>query len=230
MVKNLDTTTETKTVMGDKKNPDAEGQILQHLVYLKNDGKRDTTIEQRDWLPHNLIHRGANFSDPESIKHAIAQADVSEGFKSLMTTAYDMFAKANGINWKRPGYKQKSPLPFCLHESEIDALINGSGKKLSTLLLTLKETAMRLGEAWQVEWTDLDTESRTLVCNHPEKKSKPIIFKISAQLVEMLQNLPKINQYIFTCSPKTQKGHEDPNCTCNYLNDKKPYLHIHEEG
>jgi len=69
---------------------------------------------------------------------------------------------------------------------------------------------MRLGEAWQVEWTDLDVESRTLVCNHPEKNSKPRIFKISAQLVEMLQNLPKVNQYIFTCSPKTQKGHEDP--------------------
>ena len=144
--KNLETATETQAVAGDKRRLDAEGQILQHLFHLKSDGKRDSTIEQRDWLLHNLVNRGANLNDPESVKRAIALAEVSESFKALLTTAYDMFAKANGINWVRPGYKQKSPLPFCRHESEIDALINGSGKKLSTLLLTLKETAMRLGE------------------------------------------------------------------------------------
>lgn len=152
--KNLAAQTETKQVAGDKKNLDTEGQIIQHLVYLKNNGKRDTTIEQRDWLLHNLVNRGANLIDPESVKHAIAIAEVSESFKALLITAYDGFAKQYGINWIRPDYKQKSPLPFCPHESEIDALINGAGKKLSTLLLTLKETAMRLGEAWQLEWTD----------------------------------------------------------------------------
>jgi hypothetical protein len=53
------------------------------------------------------VNRGANLTDPESVKHAIAQVEVSENFKALMTAAYDMFAIANGINWKRPDYKQK---------------------------------------------------------------------------------------------------------------------------
>ncbi len=118
-------------------------------------------------------------------------------------------------------YKQSEPMPFCPLESGLDALIANCNRKTSTLLRLLKEAAMRLGEAWQLEWTDLDVECRTLLCNHSEKNSKPRIFKISAQLVEMLQNLPKVNQYIFTCSPKPQKGHEDPKLHMRLLKRQK---------
>jgi integrase len=68
---------------------------------------------------------------------------------------------------------------------------------------------MRLGEAWLVQWTDLDVENRSVVCNHPEKNSKARIFQISPQLVEMLQSLQKPNQYIFNCGTRTQFGNED---------------------
>ena len=58
---------------------------------------------------------------------------------------------------------------------------------------------MRLGEAWQTEWKDLDTQNHTIVCNSPEKNSKPRAFIISIELTQMLQNLPHNSQYIFTC-------------------------------
>jgi integrase len=147
--------------------------------------------------------------DPETVKHAIASLEKSESYKALLSIAYEGFAKRNGIVWLRPNYEQNSPLPFVPHESEIDALIAGCGKKMAALLLLLKETAMRLGEAWMVEWTDLDVEGRSVVCNHPEKHSKARSFQISPQLLQMLQGLQKINQYIFNCGTKTQFGHED---------------------
>jgi integrase len=40
----------------------------------------------------------------------------------------------------------------------------------------------------------------------------------------MLQNLPKVNQYIFTCSPKTQIGHEDPKLHMRLLKRQKALL------
>ncbi len=200
---------ETKTVAGDKQNSTAEGQILQYLIFLKNQGYRDSTIEQKDAILHGLLKKGANLNDPESVRQAIARAEVSESSKALLSIAYEGFAKRNSITWTRPNYKQTSPLPFVPHETEIDALISGSGKKMAALLLTLKETAMRLGEVWLVEWKDLDIENRTLVCNHPEKNSKARIFKITPQLASILENLPKINQYVFNCGIRTHSGNED---------------------
>jgi integrase len=41
-------------------------------------------------------------------------------------------------------------------EKEIDALIIGCGKKVAASLKLLKETGMRIGEAWQLRWTDID--------------------------------------------------------------------------
>ncbi len=40
----------------------------------------------------------------------------------------------------------------------------------------------------------------------------------------MLQNLPKVKQYIFICSPKTQIGHEDPKLHMKLLMRQKALI------
>ena len=116
------------------------------------------------------------------------------------------------------------PLPFCPHESELDALIANCGKKTSTLLKLLKETAMRLGEAWQIEWIDFNQHNRTLVCKNPEKHSKPRVFdNLSPELCLMLQSLPQNSQYIFTCS-RIPLEHEDPKSHIAHLKRQKGLL------
>jgi integrase len=95
---------------------------------------------------------------------------------------------------------------------------------MATLLLLLKETAMRIGEAWMVEWTDLDIEGLSVVCNHPEKHSKARSFQLTPQLVQMLQGLPKINQYIFNCGIKTRFGHEEAKTHQAHLERQKALL------
>jgi integrase len=204
----MDPQAELKTVAGETRKVSTEAQIVNYLAYLENNGRRPATIEARDFQLRRLISLGADLQDPESVKHAIATLDKSESYKLLLCIAYEGFAAKNGISWTRPAYKQLDKLPFVPHESEIDALIAGCGKKTSTLLRLIKETAMRLGEAWQVEWIDFDPETRKIVCNHPEKNSRSRAFTISMELCNMIQSLPHNSQYLFTCS-RQPVGRED---------------------
>jgi integrase len=200
--KNLDSTaTEIKQVVGDNKNISQEAMIVSYLIYMKNEGYRDATIVAKDAQLKRLIKLGANLNDGESVKKTVASLnEASESYKLLLCTTYEGFALKNGIPWTKPNYKQNSPLPFVPHENEIDALIAGSGKKTATFLKLLKETAMRLGEAWQVEWKDFDTTNRTIMCNRPEKNSRSRAFNISNDLTMMLQSMPQRSQFIFSCS------------------------------
>jgi integrase len=210
--KNLDSTAvKTKQAVGDNKNISQEAMIVSYLIYMKNQGYRDATIEAKDFQLRRLVKLGASLNDGESVKKAVASlSEASESYKLLLCTAYEGFALKNGISWAKPNYKQSSPLPFVPHESELDALIAGSGKKTATLLRLLKETAMRLGEAWQVEWKDFDSTNRTVMCKYPEKNSRSRAFNISADLTLMLQSMPQRSQFIFSCSrqPTSREDHK----------------------
>ena len=223
-VKNLALPTTEKKTVEENQKINQEAQIVNYLIRLKNDGRREATIESRDWQLKRLRQLGANLNDGESVKQAIAQLDRSESYKLLLCIAYEGFCKANKLPFERPKYRQSEPVPFCPHETEIDALITGCGKKTATLLKLLKETAMRLGEAWQVEWTDFDVNRRTLICKNPEKHSRPRIFdNLSPELCQMLQSLPKNSQFVFTCS-RTPLEHENPKSHLAYLKRQKCLL------
>ncbi len=195
--KKLVTATETKTVAGEKPIQDAEGRILSYLIHRQNDGIKEDTIQSRHDQLFWLLHLGADLDDPETVKKAIASAKISESSKLLLAIAYDGFAKFYHIAWERPKYKQNKTLPLIPYESEIDALISGCGRKTSAFLKLLKETAMRRGEAWFLKWTDVDLKNNIVTCNNPEKNSKPRIFKVSNELMAMLDRQKRINQYVF---------------------------------
>jgi integrase len=55
---------------------------------------------------------------------------------------------------------------------------------------------MRPGEAWRLNWTDLDTIARTINIT-AEKNSNPRIFKLSTRLTERLSQLPRDSEKVF---------------------------------
>jgi integrase len=55
---------------------------------------------------------------------------------------------------------------------------------------------MRIGEAWNLKWTNLDLVNNTIIIT-PEKHSHARMFKISAELLAMLSVLPKNSDKIF---------------------------------
>ena len=73
---------------------------------------------------------------------------------------------------------------------EIDELIAGSSRQMSTFLQVLKETGARRGEAFNLDSTDVDMLSGTIRIT-PEKGSNPRLFKISTKLQKMIVSLSK---------------------------------------
>jgi integrase len=201
--KKLDRTTETRTVVGDECQTSQIdlGTFVDFLWYLKKQGRySEATIKSRVKAIKYLNKQGVNLLDPEAVKKAIASRDSwGNGHKQGVVNAYSNFANMQGIKWNAPYYKNDQSLPFVPTEKEVDALISGCTKKISTTLLLLKETGMRIGEAWNLKWTDLDEEKETIRCK-AEKHGKPRQFKISSRLIAMLQKLPKTNEYIFAHS------------------------------
>jgi integrase len=165
--KNLDTTTQTKTVVGDEKqtHADLKGKLVEYLWHLKKQGYSEETVKTRAKLLTQLVREGTDLFDPEGVKKSIAAHETwGNGHKQIVVHAYNGFTQMTGITWKPPVYIHDKSLPFIPLEKEIDALISGCSKKIAVSLQLLKETGMRIGEAWKLRWTDLDEEQNTIRC------------------------------------------------------------------
>ncbi len=142
------------------------------------------------------LAKEANLLDPESVKRAIAaHENWSNGYKRNHVVAYNRFVEMRGLHWDLPNYVPVAKLPFIPLEEEIDALIAGCSKKVATTLQLLKETGMRIGEAWKLRWTDIDEKRQTIKCT-AEKHGNPRMFKVSGKLMSMLNLLPKRPQLV----------------------------------
>ncbi len=191
--KKMDRAAETKTVAGesplDQQSP--KGKLLQYQLWMQKEGYSDATTSGRAKLLRILTKRQANLYDPDTVKATIAKQPWSLGRKANAVDAYTSFLKMAGGQWQPPRYQGIRKIPFIPSENEIDQVISGCSSRIATFVQLLKETGARCGEAWQLKWTDLDTETRTIRIT-PEKRSNPRIAKLSAKLMDMLQAQPKI--------------------------------------
>jgi len=162
---------------------------------MQKEGYRASTIESAI-SSLKSVSRRANLLDPEQVKSYLGRANLAEGRKEALTVRLARFYKYQGVTWSPPRYKRIEKLPFIPLESEVDQLISGMGKKQACFLRLLKETGMRPGEAWQLQWKDVDTE-RGFVNVTPEKNSSPRQLKLSNQNIAMINSLPRFGTYIF---------------------------------
>jgi integrase len=154
-VKNLAHAIETKTIAGKinhlSTSQEVKSRIFELLLYMKRQGYAMSTIRLNRIALKVLCERGANLTDPETVKDVIAKQSWSENRKRNVINAYTLYLKIQGLTWEKPRCKVTRKFPFIPTEQEIDALISGSGKKTATFLQLLKETAMRSGEAKRLE-------------------------------------------------------------------------------
>jgi integrase len=180
----------TETLSESSNLPHSVTKIFEYAWALKKQGYAEQTIHGRVKLLKRLVKLGANLYDPESVKEVIAKQKWSAGRKELAVEPYSSFLKIFGGKWDPPKYRRVRKLPFIPLESEIDQLIAGCGRKTATLLQLLKETGVRIGEAWRLKWVDIDFANSTVRIT-PEKGSEPRIFKVSDKLMSMLRSLQK---------------------------------------
>jgi len=174
-----------------------QGKIIEFLWWMKKQGYKETTIKSKGKRLMRLVKLGVNLLNPESVKEAIAVQGWKDSSKETTVHAYDSFAKWACLKWEKPRYKAVRKLPFIPHEREIDDLIAGCNSKVATFLQIIKETGARAGEVFNLKWTDVDFENRTITIT-PEKGSNPRIFKFSQKLLGMLESLQKTSERIFS--------------------------------
>jgi len=167
------------------------------MLHLKKNAYSNATIKTQTKILKLMIKNNVNLDNPEAVKLFIANRETwCNGHKQIAVSTYTHYAEMKQIEWTPPFYKNIPSIPFVPTEKEVDALINGCTKKIATALQTLKETGFRIGELWECKWIDLDEEKNTLKCK-AEKHGNPREIKISNKLINMLQRLPKTNEYIF---------------------------------
>jgi len=178
-----------------------EGTVSAEFNYawqLKKRGLAETTVICYANIIKQLRRMGADLFNPETVKDLVAkQESWSQGRKGNVIKAYALWLTMHGLKWEPPKYKPVQKIPFLPTESEIDALIAGSSQKMGTFMQLLKETAARCGEAYKLQWTDIDSENNTARIT-PEKGSLPRMFKLSNKLVAMINRLPRTSQRVFT--------------------------------
>lgn len=192
---------ETAKREGTNIDTDTKGKLFEFSWWMKKQGYAEETNKTYIGCLKMLLKKGANLYDPESIKDSLTRQNWSPNRKLIAINSYTLYLKMNKATWEKPRCKVSRKIPFIPTEKELNTLIDKSGKKTSTFLLLLKETAMRCGEAKRILWTDLDSERRIIILNEPEKGSKPRAWKISIQLVAMLNRLPKKSKKIFGDGP-----------------------------
>lgn len=189
--------TRQKKAAGATTQTEVKGKIVEFAWWMKKQGYSQRSIHTYTDRLKRLLDLGADLMDPESVKEAITQQKWDENTKLLTATAYHCFLENTlEMRWKPPRYRKQEKIPHVPIEEDIDQLIAGSGKKLSTFLQLLKETGMRCGEAIRLEWIEIDFK-QNVVRIRSEKGGYPRILPTSSKLSAMLQRLPKVSSRIF---------------------------------
>ena len=186
---------------------DLKGAIVEFLWQLKKQNRSEDTIKAYGYALNTIVNIGVNLYDPQSFLEKMpSQTQWSEIRKYNITKAYRCFLNENKIKASLPKYRVTRPLPYIPTEEFLDQLIASSNQQMATFLQTLKETGARPGEAWKLEWDDLDIEGKKLNISHPEKGCNPRIRPISPKLLHMLLALPRTKKRIFTYKSRDVAG------------------------
>jgi len=170
----------------------SKGKIVSYAWWMTKEGYAESTITRRVKLLKTLVKRGANLLDPESVKTIISKQETwSTTTKEHAVTAYTSFLETHKGSWKPPKYRRVKKLPFIPTETEVDQLVASCNRKTAAFLQLLKETGMRCGEAWNLEWIDFSFERRTVNVT-PEKGGNPRVLVMSSKLIAMLKTLPQV--------------------------------------
>lgn len=191
--KNLGAEEKTICIPQKHEKEDLKGAVISFIWHLKRQNYAEDTLYAYGYNLQALIKLGIDLFDPQNFIDKMSQLGDSKTNirKYNLAKAYKAFLNYNKIKADIPKYKFKRPLPYVPPEAFLDQLIASAGSnQLSTFMQTLKETGARPGEAFRLEWTDIDIANKTINISHPEKGCNPRILPISDKLLKMIQELP----------------------------------------
>jgi len=174
-----------------------------YQIAMQQAGLKESTIRPRIKVLKGIA-KPANILNPSDVTAFLVNVNWQDNTKQKRVEDLAAFYAFKGIDWNKPKCRRIGKLPQVPLETDSDQLIQTvqlmrRGKKAAVFLQLLKETGARPGEAWALEWLDVDLE-RALVNIAPEKGSNPRQLRISQKLITMLSTLNRSSQFIFQTS------------------------------
>jgi integrase len=177
--------------------------ILEYAWQAKKRNLAESTITQRVLRLKQLVKKGADLTDSDSVSTVLAKSTWTDNNKRVFIVTYKSFAKTFNIPWEPPRTRVERKLPFIPTEEEINQLIAGCGKKTATFLQVLKDTAARTAEAVKLQWIEVDEKSCTVRINHPVKGSNARIVKVPPKTIAMINDMPRTSDFVFNTTART---------------------------
>jgi integrase len=202
-VKNLASTQKTKICVENERYTPKENeikaipQIEKLLEQLENDGRKSSTVINYRKALRGLLKAGADLFDSENTKKTLAKMPLKGTSKKTITAMLTVWFEFNGISWRAPRYTDSPESPYIPTEAELDQFIACLGKKTSVYCQLLKDTGARCGEIKGIKWTDIDFGQRKIRIK-AEKGSNSRILPLSAKTIDMLCNLTRNKERLFT--------------------------------
>jgi rubredoxin len=139
--KKLDSTQEIKTCVGDGK-----ANLIDYAWRQKKRGIQDNTITVRSYILSQLVKKGCDLFNPDSVETYLATENMTKAKKRNYVAAYHSFTKVFKISWEPIKVHYEPKQPFVPTHEELNALIHASGKRLATFLQVALDTGGRIGE------------------------------------------------------------------------------------
>jgi integrase len=173
---------------------------LNVLIQMKNDNKSDYTINfTRKAL--NFLAKHTSLSEPEAVKHFIAQLKTSNSYKRNLCIAYNKYCKFYKIEWTMPLYLPEAKNIKLPTKEKLLMLIAKARIPTSIKLNLSMETGLRPVELCRLKVNDIDLEHR-VVNPITAKKGNPRTLRISQQLTAsinewIIKNNLNLNDKLF---------------------------------
>jgi integrase len=167
---------------------------------MKNDNKSDYTINfTRKAL--NFLAKHTSLSEPEAVKHFIAQLKTSDSYKRNLCIAYNKYCKFYKIEWTMPLYLPEAKNIKLPTKEKLLMLIAKARIPTSIKLNLSMETGLRPVELCRLKVNDIDLEHRA-VNPITAKKGNPRTLRISQQLTAsinewIIKNNLNLNDKLF---------------------------------
>ena len=159
--------------------------ILNVLIQMKNDNKSDYTINfTRKSL--NFLAKRTSLSEPEAVKHFVAQLDSSNGYKRNLCIAYNKYCKFYKMDWTMPLYLPEAKNIKLPTKEKLLMLTAKARLPTSIKLMLSMETGLRPVELCRLKVNDVDFDHR-LVNPITAKGGDPRSLKISQELAAAIK-------------------------------------------
>jgi integrase len=180
------------------------------------------TVNRRAKAIKQLSSKVDLFETDKVVKF-LNQSSWKNGTRNIVVQAYHDYQRMYNLSpVPIEKYNVVQQLPFVPTETELDQLISAFSLKPCVYLSLLKETGIRLIEAWSLEWTDFDTVQRT-VNIRTVKHGVPRLLPIPERMINLVFSIrKKEKKYVFAVSEDVSRLNKElTHFTRNYIDRRR---------